>query len=169
LGRRVITGNPFLEENFRIITPEVFEFVFHNELKRAVRSQNFLTFVRIEPGPETRDPKNAMRAVARLVSREIRETDLLAETADGPLSLVLLEADLAAAQRALERLVRRLERYDFASPVTLDIGAACCPQDGCDAEELRRVAAQKSGMLRCRSGGPDAHASSPAPDPDDHG
>ena len=155
-----MASDPFLEEHFRIITPEVFEFVFDNELKRAARSQNFLTLVVIELGCETRDPNDAIREVARLISREVRETDLLAATPDGRLSLVLLDTDLTAALRAVDRVMDRIARYEFAAPLTLDVGTASCPTHGSDADALRRVAAQKSGMLRWRSGGTDASESS---------
>jgi GGDEF domain-containing protein len=143
----VIAFDPFLEAHFRIITPDVFEFVFDNELKRAVRSQRFLTFVSIEPrsGSESGD---TIREVARLISSEIRATDLLTATPQGRLSLVLLDADMSQALRVIDRLMGRLEPYEFASPLNLDIGAACCPTDGCDAAALRHVAAQKSGVLR---------------------
>ena len=32
-----------------MLSPEAFDFVLNNELKRAVRSQNFLTLVHVEP------------------------------------------------------------------------------------------------------------------------
>ena len=44
-----MTTDPFLEEDFRVLTPEAFEFVLTNELKRAVRSQNYVTLVLLEP------------------------------------------------------------------------------------------------------------------------
>ena len=35
-----MTADPFLEEeDFRVLTPEAFDFVLNNELKRAVRSE----------------------------------------------------------------------------------------------------------------------------------
>ena len=51
-----MTGDPFLREDFRVLTPEAFEFVLNNELKRAVRSQNFLTLLLVEPTPT--DPEH---------------------------------------------------------------------------------------------------------------
>src|SRR3954463_8906579 len=95
-----MTADPFLDEDYRVLTSEAFDFVLNNELKRAVRSQNFLTLVHLEPtvrgvpsgGTVERD--NAVREMARLVSREVRETDLLAHTAKGRLSIVLLDADM---------------------------------------------------------------------------
>jgi GGDEF domain-containing protein len=155
----VIGFDPFLEAHFRIITPEVFEFVFENELKRAVRSQNFLTFVSIEPRSGSGEEGETIREVARVISNEIRGTDLLTATPQGRLSMVLLDADMTQALRVIERLMARLEPHEFAAPLNLDIGAACCPTDGSDADALRRVAAQKSGLLRRGPGGTDSKTS----------
>ena len=38
-------GDAFFEEGSRLLTPSAFEFVLDGELKRAVRSQNFLTLL----------------------------------------------------------------------------------------------------------------------------
>jgi hypothetical protein len=138
-----MTAEPFLEEDFRVLTPEAFEFVLGNELKRAVRSQNFLTLLHVEPslpaGHGERD--RVVREIARLVSREVRETDLLSHTAEGLLSVVLLDADLENSLAVVERLVARLTNYQFAQPTGIQVGAASCPTHGADAESLRRAAA----------------------------
>jgi diguanylate cyclase (GGDEF)-like protein len=141
--------DPFLEEDFRVLTPEAFEFVLTNELKRAVRSQNFLTLVLMEPAlkGEAKDSNGArdeaVREVARLVSRDVRETDLLSHTGRGQLSVVLLDADLENSIRVIDRLMSRLDHYEFARPLTFEIGAACCPTHGGDAASLRRAAASR--------------------------
>lgn len=144
--------DPFLEEeDFRVLTPEAFEFVLTNELKRAVRSQNFLTLVLMEPAVkgDPADPAGArrqgtgdeaVREVARLVSRDVRETDLLSHTGRGQLSVVLLDADLDNSIRVIDRLMGRLDHYEFARPLTFEVGAACCPTHGVDAASLRRAA-----------------------------
>ena len=44
-----MTGSSFYEEGSRLLTPGAFEFVLDSELKRAVRSQNFLTLLVVEP------------------------------------------------------------------------------------------------------------------------
>ena len=127
-----------------MLTPEAFDFVLNNELKRAIRSQNFLTLLLLEPTPQPEaaaSPQmhDSVRAIARLVSREVRETDLLAHTA-GRLSVVLLDADLQNSMRVVDRLMARLEHYEFATPLAIAMGAACCPTHGADAESLRRAA-----------------------------
>ena len=129
-----------------MLTSEAFDFVLNNELKRAVRSQNFLTLVHVEPtvrgaqngGNGDRD--TAVREIARLISREVRETDLLAHTAKGRLSIVLLDADMPNSLGVIERLMSRLDHYEFTQPLAIEVAAACCPTHGADVDSLRRAA-----------------------------
>jgi GGDEF domain-containing protein len=141
-----VSNDPFLDEEFRVLTPEAFDFVLHNELKRAVRSQNFLTLVHLEPrvaGDHTgTDPESdkAAREIARLIRRDVRETDLLAHPREGRLALVLLDADLQTSMGVIHRLMSRLDHYEFAKPLGIEVGAACCPTQGADVESLSRAA-----------------------------
>ncbi len=134
------------KENFRVLTTEAFDFVLHNELKRAVRSQNFLTLVHLQPtvrgvpGGSGAEPDVTIEEIARLISRDVRETDLLAHTQTGRLSIVFLDADLPSSLAVIERLMSRLEHYEFSQPLVFDIGAACCPTHGADVDALRRAA-----------------------------
>ena len=136
-----MAADPFMDEDSNVLTPEAFNFVLNNELKRAMRSQNFLTLLVIEataltPGEGTQ----LTRDVARLVSREVRETDLISCTEEGRVSVVLLDADLPNSMRVLDRLLSRFEHYEFTSAKSIAVGAACCPTHGADAETLRRAA-----------------------------
>src|SRR4051812_15045913 len=129
-----------------VLTPETFDFVLTNELKRALRSQNFVTLVLIEPRGS--DPAAGLREIAELVHPELRETDLLAVEETG-LSLVLLDADLQNSMRVIERVTTRLEHYQFSTPLDIHVGAACCPTHGSDADTLKRVAAAaRTGVTR---------------------
>jgi Diguanylate cyclase, GGDEF domain len=154
-----MAADPFIEEDFRVLTPEAFDFVLNNELKRAVRSQNFLTLLLLEPTSQTpvksaapretaAPPSDAVREVARLVSREVRETDLLAQTDNGRVSVVLLDADLQNSMRVVDRLMSRFEHYEFRTPMAIEVGAACCPTHGVDVESLRRAAEQRAARPR---------------------
>ena len=138
-----MAGDPFLDEDSRVLTPEAFAFVLDNELKRAVRSQNFLTLLVLEPTAQPSAPpvesNRATRQVARIVSREVRETDLLSAD-DSTVSVVLLDADLQSSLRVVDRLVSRFEHYEFSTPLSIEVGAACCPTHGADADSLRRAA-----------------------------
>ena len=129
-----------------VLTPETFDFVLANELKRALRSQNFVTLVLIEP--RGGEPAPGLREIARLIHPELRETDLLAvdETA---VSMVLLDADLQNSTQVIERVMARLEHYQFSAPLDIQVGAACCPTHGADAGTLKRVAAEaRTGFAR---------------------
>ncbi len=92
------------------------------------------------PNGANGERQQAVRQIARLISRDVRETDLLAETDKGRLSLVLLDADLQNSMNVIERLRTRLDAYAFPKPLTLEIGAATCPTHGADLDSLRRAA-----------------------------
>ena len=135
--------DPFVDEARRVLTREAFEFVLNNELRRAVRSQNYLTLLVVEPVTEPPGQSvtpDVVREIARVVSREIRETDLLAETPEGQLSVVLLDADLQSSSSVVDRLAARLDHYAFSTRVGFEMGVACCPTDGADLQTLRRAA-----------------------------
>jgi GGDEF domain-containing protein len=138
-----------------VLNQQTFEFVLANELKRAARSQNYVTLVLLEP--RAGDRAAAVNEIASLVSRELRETDLLA-TDETVVSLVLLDADVQNATHVIERVMSRLEHYQFTAPVKIEVGAACCPTHGADAETLKRVAAAARTGLSGRGSRGSAHA-----------
>jgi hypothetical protein len=139
-----------------LLPPETLEFVLTNELKRAVRSQNYVTLVTIQPaagaGPEAAD------ILAALIAPELRETDLVANEGPG-ISVVLLDADLPSSTRVIDRVTSRLEHYQFTTPLAVEVGVACCPTHGTDAESLRRVAAETRTTLSRHEPRGGAHAS----------
>jgi diguanylate cyclase (GGDEF)-like protein len=136
----------FVDEDFRVLASEAFDFILSNELKRAVRSQNFVTLVILQlkleeaPGDGHDEHEQATRQVARLITREMRETDLVSHTARGELSVVLLDAGLGDTMQVIQRLMSRLDHFQFSRPLTFAAGAACCPTHGADADTLRRTA-----------------------------
>jgi hypothetical protein len=129
---------------------DTFEFILGNELKRAVRSQNFVTLVMIQPRTGAR--ATAVDEIARLLNPELRETDLLAVDED-TVWIVLLDADLQSSTRVIERAMSRLEHYQFTDPLDIDVGAACCPTHGADASALKRAAAARTRLARRPSHG----------------
>jgi hypothetical protein len=93
-----MNSSSFYEEGSRLLTPGAFEFVLDSELKRAVRSQNFLTLIVLEAsreweGMQVSADDGTLQQVAQLIGREVRDTDLLGHTDRGMLALVLLDAD----------------------------------------------------------------------------
>jgi GGDEF domain-containing protein len=138
-------SDSFFEEGSRLLTPNAFEFVLDGELKRAVRSQNFLTLVVLEAKREweglmvTADD-GIVEEVAQIVSREVRDTDLIGHTEKVTLSLVLLDADYDSSARVIDRLVQRIDDYDFPTPLRISVGAACYPTHAVDSSSLKRQA-----------------------------
>jgi PleD family two-component response regulator len=135
----------FYEDNSKLLTPGAFEFVLDAELKRAVRSQNYLTLVTVEASREwegmtvTADDGTLME-VAQLISREVRDTDLIGHTDRGTIALVLLDADFEHSERVINRLVSRIESYEFPTALRIAVGAACYPTHAVDADSLKRQA-----------------------------
>ena len=140
-----MTTERFFEEGSRVLTPHAFEFVLDGELKRAVRSQNFLTLVVLEARREwdgltmTAD-EGTVEKVAHIVEHEVRDTDVLGLTDDGALSLVLLDADYENSAKVIDRLVQRIDSYDFPTPLQISMGAACYPTHAVDADALKHQA-----------------------------
>ena len=140
-----MTSDPFLEEDFRVLTPETFDFVLTNELKRAVRSQNFVTLVLVEPTPPAASACRSARCCARSPgwsAASCARPTCCRRPPTASVSMVLLDADLQNSTRVIERVMARLEHYQFTAPVDIEVGAACCPTHGADVETLRRVAAE---------------------------
>jgi GGDEF domain-containing protein len=140
-----MNSSSFYEEGSRLLTPGAFEFVLDSELKRAVRSQNFLTLIVLEAsreweGMQVSADDGTLQQVAQLIGREVRDTDLLGHTDRGMLGLVLLDADFEHSTGVIERLVSRIENYEFPTPLRIAVGAACYPTHAVDADSLKRSA-----------------------------
>ena len=140
-----MTSSSFYEEGSKLLTPGAFEFVLENELKRAIRSQNYLTLVAVEASREwegmtvTAD-EGTLHQVAQLIGREVRDTDLIGHIDKGTIALVLIDADFDHSTRVIDRLVSRVENYEFPTPLRIAVGAACYPTHAVDAESLKRQA-----------------------------
>ena len=140
-----MANSSFYEKGSKLLTPEAFEFVLDGELKRAVRSQNFLTLVTVETAREwdgvlvTADA-GTLQDVAQIIGKEVRDTDLLGHTEKGTLAIALLDADFEHSTRVIDRLVSRIESYAFPPPLRIAVGAACYPTHAVDADSLKRTA-----------------------------
>jgi hypothetical protein len=142
----MMASDPFLDDSSRVVTLEAFDFVFRNELKRAVRAQNFLTLLQLETTPVAkRERPVVIRQLARLVGGDLRETDLVSEGENGRVWVLLLDTDLRNSMSVVDRLLSRFRHYDFSTPVGIEIGAACCPTHGTDVESLKRATDLREG------------------------
>jgi GGDEF domain-containing protein len=135
----------FFEGESNLLTAGAFEFVLDSELKRAVRSQNYLTLVTVDASRESEGDTvpaddGTLRDVAELIGRELRDADLIGHTGRGTLALALLDADMEHAERVINRLVSRLEGHGFSMPLRIVLGAASYPTHAVDAGALKREA-----------------------------
>jgi len=155
-----VTTDQFFEDGTRLLTPHAFDFVLDGELKRAVRSQNFLTLVVLEARREwdgmtmTADD-GTVGEVARIVGHEVRDTDLLGVTEHGTVSLVLLDADYESSAKVIERVVQCIDSYDFPTLLRISLGAACYPTHAIDGDSLKRQALSRP-VVSWRGGAADA-------------
>jgi hypothetical protein len=153
-----MTSSSFYEEGSKLLTPGAFEFVLDTELKRAVRSQNFLTLVVVEAAREwegmtvTADD-GTVAEVAQIIGSEVRDTDLLGHTERGTVSLVLLDADFEHSSLVIDRFIARIENYEFPNALRIAVGAACYPTHAVDAESLKRQAISRP-VAQWRGGSP---------------
>jgi hypothetical protein len=140
-----MAGGSYYEEGSRLLTPGAFQFVLDGELKRAVRAQSFLTLVTLEASREwegmtvTADDGTLLE-VGQIIGREVRNTDVLGHSDKGTLILVLLDADFEHSARVIDRVMSRIENYEFRNALRIAVGAACFPTHAVDAESLKRQA-----------------------------
>jgi hypothetical protein len=140
-----VTSDAFYEHDSKILTSAAFEFVLQSELKRAVRSQNYLTLVSVEASREWEGmtmnaDDGTLDEVAQVIAREVRDTDPLGRTDTGTLGLVLLDADFDHSTCVIDRLVKRIESYKFPTALRIAVGAACYPTHAVDVDSLKRQA-----------------------------
>lgn len=140
-----MTDEPFFEHDSKVLTPAAFAFVLDSELKRADRYQNYLTLVTLETcreweGMSVTADDGTLEEVARVVRREIRDTDMVGHTDGGTLGLMLIDADFDQSAGVIERLVSRIRAYEFPTALRIAIGAASYPTHALAADSLKRQA-----------------------------
>ena len=99
--------------------------------------------------------------MAEIVRHEVRDTDFptplsVGHTSQGLLSLVLLDADFDNSTKVIDRLIQRMNHYDFPTPLRISVGAACYPTHAVDADSLKRQAVSHP-VVSWRGGRPSAH------------
>ena len=135
----------FFEDGTRLLTPNAFEFVLDAELKRAVRSQNFLTLIVVEAKREwdglmvTAD-EGTVGEVAKILGHEVRDTDVIGAADHGTFAMMLLDADYESSTKVIDRLVQRIDNYEFPAKLRISMGAACYPTHAVDADSLKQQA-----------------------------
>ena len=153
-----MTDPRFYDAASGLLTREAFSFMLDHQVKHAHRAQEFLTLVSFQierrwrelvVDHEWRDLAVAadewiVKEMARLIRYAVRNTDLLARSGDGVISLLLVGVDTARAAHVIERLNLHLRRYRSTPTLYINIGSACCPTDGVRPDELRATAARRA-------------------------
>jgi GGDEF domain-containing protein len=140
-----VTHAYFYDATSGLLTREAFSFMLDHHLKQAQRAQEFLTLSIFIAERECREMMVAadewiMKELARLIRCAVRSTDLLARTADGMLSLLLVGIDLERARGVVDRINQHLRRYCPSPALRISVGAACCPTHAISADDLQRQA-----------------------------
>ena len=130
----------------RVLKKDLFLYFFDLEVKRARRYQNFLCLLllNLKQLPKTDNGRyfqTCQKTLGNLLSREVRETDMLGSFGKNKLAVLLPYADASAGDHAKSRLESTLKYYDFKSKgyeVTID--KICYPMNGTDTMELIKKA-----------------------------
>jgi GGDEF domain-containing protein len=140
-----MTSMRFYDAASGLLTREAFSFMVDHQLRQAQRTPEFLTLVVFVLEREWRNLVVAadewiVKELARLIRYAVRNTDLLARTADGMLSLLLVGIDLPRADAVIERLNDQIRRYGASPALQISVGMACCPTNAVGADELLETA-----------------------------
>jgi hypothetical protein len=138
-------GSEFYEGGSKLLKPEAFAFVLDTELKQAIRSQNYVTLILVaarcdSEGTSVAADQGTLNEIALVFGKEIRDTDFLGHIENGTLGVVLWDADYDHSKKVIDRLVSRIENYDFRTALGFAVGAACCPTHAVDLDSLKRQA-----------------------------
>ncbi|MGE5246106.1 MAG: hypothetical protein ACM3SQ_17920 [Betaproteobacteria bacterium] len=127
-----------------VLPADAFSLALDLELKRARLSRGAFTLVVFEATRPSDDgwtgDAAAAKELCRVIRACVREADLLGETGNGTLTLVLADAGAKDSQRAITRLISRVEASDLLQSRQLTVGVASFPDQGFDADSLRQRA-----------------------------
>ena len=137
----------------RILNEDLFLYLLDLEVKRARRYQNFLSLLLLNLKQVSKNDGKCFevcqRALGRLLTMEMRETDILGSLGRGSLAILLPYADPCAGSSARSRFENVLKYYDFKEKgFEVMIDGVCFPVNGADSVDLIR---QVMGKEPCES------------------
>ncbi len=94
-----------------------------------------------------------LQEVAQIIGREVRDTDLIGHTDKGTLALVLLDADFEHSSRVIDRVVSRIENYEFQTALRIAVGRRLLSDPRRRRGSLKRQALSRP-LVNWRSGTP---------------
>jgi hypothetical protein len=137
-------GETELDSRALVVDIETFGLVGELEIRKALRLQYPVAIVAIRAGPSLEgDGRGLTERVARLVSPLIRQTDLVAVSAQSPPALYLLLVDALPGdlETIMARISSEVHRHRFSGPgdserIRINLGAACFPSTATTWPEL---------------------------------
>lgn len=123
-----------LEESF-------FNYLVQLEILRAIRYQNYVTLLLMEPDQDVHDAAK-LKEVGNVLKQELRTTDIIGRLNSIQFGAILVHADVKSACIASERLKNRIQEYFYRQDhgLTISVGGACCPDDSTDSMSLCTIA-----------------------------
>ena len=111
------------------------------EIRRARRYQNFFSVMRFElhteEGGETRNQTRNVRSLVRLLREEIRETDVIGQTWDDEIMIILPYCDCPGANIVKMRLNGLISDFHFGDDgFKIQSGLVCFPAQGTDMADI---------------------------------
>ncbi len=106
-----------------------------DEANRSARYGSPFALLLLEAEPRRGNTEKALDEAVGHVAGAIRSTDLAGRLGTGRVGVLLPEQDAAAAERAMERIVRRLDECS-AGEIRWDIRLLCYPGDGAEISNL---------------------------------
>jgi len=123
------------------------------EIKRARRYQNFFTVIRFEMLAEgkqwTQKQEKRFKSLANLLREEIRDADVIGQTWDNEIMIILPHCDQSGANVVQTRLNGVIKDFHFGNnDFKINSDRVCFPGEGTDMPEiLKKVSAHNTDSL----------------------
>ena len=120
-------------------------FLLDLEIKKAQRYQNYLsllslTFDHLNPSLGE-NPNISFKTLANLLKDELRDTDVLGQSAANRLLVILPYADMTGAHNVRNRLEQILQDFGFGQKgANIEITEVCFPTHATNIDDLLRMA-----------------------------
>jgi diguanylate cyclase (GGDEF)-like protein len=128
-----------------VFNRQSFLFLLNLEIKKAQRYQNYLSLLSLtfdHPNPSLgENPGISLKKLANLLKDELRDTDVLGQSAGNRLLVILPYADMAGAHNVRNRLEQILQDYGFGQKgANIEIAEVCFPTHATNIDDLLRMA-----------------------------
>jgi len=143
MRKNIGSSNGLFDEETGVFRPSVFDFFLNWEIKRSFRYRNFVSLVMLEPNVKWQS-KQSLRELIKLITKNIRDTDVVGRLNGYRFGIILLSSDLDGAYIMSERLLNHINNYVFEEEpektISISIGGACFPTNGIEKEVVYKLA-----------------------------